>query len=117
MAIDVRVKRAYEPAEPADGYRVLVERLWPRGVTKEEASLDEWAKDVAPSAELRRWYGHDVERFEEFRCRYLEELDAQGERLEELRARARRGTLTLVYAARDTEHNSAVLLADVLRGS
>ena len=109
------IKRAYEPATRADGYRVLIDRLWPRGVTKEEARLDEWAKELAPSPELRRWFGHDPVRFEEFRRRYSEELVDQQEKLRELRSRARKGTVTLVYGARDTEHNGAVVLAELLR--
>jgi uncharacterized protein YeaO (DUF488 family) len=111
----VRLKRAYEPAERSDGYRVLIDRIWPRGVSKERAHLDEWARELAPSTELRRWFGHDPAKFEEFRRRYRDELAAQGEKLRELRGRARKGTLTLVYAARDTEHNDAVVLAEVLR--
>jgi uncharacterized protein YeaO (DUF488 family) len=100
----------------ADGYRVLIDRLWPRGVSREEARLDEWARELAPSAELRRWFAHDPARFDEFRRRYTEELAAQKSKLRELRRRAREGTLTLVYAARDTEHNDAVVLAERLRG-
>lgn len=111
----VRIKRAYEPSESEDGYRVLIDRLWPRGVTKNEAQLDEWAHALAPSAELRRWFAHDPARFEEFRRRYLDELTAQGEKLRELRRRSRAGTLTLVYGARDSEHNDAVVLAELLR--
>lgn len=113
--MDVRLKRAYEPVEAADGYRVLVDRLWPRGVSKEKAQLDEWARELAPSSELRTWFGHDPARFDEFGRRYLEELAAHGDKLAELRERASEGTLTLVYAARDSEHNDAVVLADVLR--
>jgi len=113
--MDVRLKRAYEPAGAADGYRVLVDRLWPRGVSKEKAQLDEWARELAPSSELRTWFGHDPARFDEFRRRYLEELAAHEAKLAELRERASEGTLTLVYAARDSEHNDAVVLADVLR--
>jgi uncharacterized protein YeaO (DUF488 family) len=113
--MDVRLKRAYEPAVVADGYRVLIDRLWPRGVSREEARLDEWARELAPSAELRRWFAHDPARFDEFRRR-TEELAAQKSKLRELRRRAREGTLTLVYAARDTEHNDAVVLAERLRG-
>jgi uncharacterized protein YeaO (DUF488 family) len=111
----VRLKRAYEPPERSDGYRVLIDRIWPRGVSKEQAHLDEWARELAPSTELRRWFGHDPAKFEEFRRRYRDELAAQGEKLRELRGRARKGTLTLVYAARDTEHNDAVVVAEVLR--
>lgn len=113
--MDVRLKRAYdEPAED-DGYRVLVDRLWPRGVARDRACLDEWARELAPSTELRRWFGHDPARFEEFRRRYETELEKQRATLDELRRRAREETVTLVYAARDTEHNDAVVLADVLR--
>jgi len=112
---DVRLKRAYDPAEPGDGYRVLVDRLWPRGVSKERARLDEWARELAPSADLRTWFGHDPERFAEFERRYRTELAAHGEKVDELRRRAREGTLTLVYAARDEEHNDAVVLAELLR--
>jgi len=113
--MSVRLKRAYEPAASSDGYRVLVDRLWPRGVRREEARLDEWAKELAPSAALRRWFAHDPERFGEFRRRYTAELAAHEEKLGELRRRARNGTLTLVYGARDEEHNDAVVLAELLR--
>ena len=113
--MDVRVKRAYAEAEATDGYRVLIDRLWPRGVSRAHARLDEWARELAPSDELRRWFGHAPERFSEFRARYRAELRSHSERLEELRARARRGPLTLVYAARDECHNDAVVLAELLR--
>ncbi len=113
--MEVRLKRAYDEPADDDGYRILIDRLWPRGVARERARLDEWARELAPSTELRRWFGHEPERFAEFRRRYAAELAAQGDKLEELRERARRGTLTLVYAARDTEHNDAVVLADILR--
>ena len=113
--MDVRLKRAYEPASPSDGYRVLVDRLWPRGVSKKAAELDEWDKMLPPSTELREWFGHEPSRFAEFRHRYIGELRGQRPQLTELRRHARRGTLTLVYSARDTEHNDAVVLAEVLR--
>ncbi len=113
--MDVRLKRAYDPAAPSDGYRVLVDRIWPRGVTREEAHLGEWARELAPSTELRRWFGHDPSLFEEFRRRYTEELGGHTEKLRELRRLAREGRVTLVYGARDTEHNDAVVVADVLR--
>jgi uncharacterized protein YeaO (DUF488 family) len=113
--MDVRLKRAYEPPARSDGYRVLIDRLWPRGVSKHDAQLDEWARELAPSSELRRWFGHDPARFEEFRRRYLDELTDQETKLRELRRLARDGTLTLVYGARDSEHNDAVVLADLLR--
>lgn len=114
--MSVQIKRAYEPAESGDGYRVLVDRLWPRGVSKKEAGLDEWAKDLAPSPELRRWFGHEPARFEEFRSRYRKELSAREEELGALRQRSGRGPVTLVYGARDTEHNGAVVLAELLQG-
>lgn len=113
--MDIRLKRAYEPAAPSDGYRVLIDRLWPRGVSRKKARLDAWERELAPSAELRQWFGHQPNRFEEFRRRYIEELRQQRPRLTELRRRARDGTLTLVYAARDSDHNDAVVLAAVLR--
>ena len=113
--LDVRMKRAYEPAAPSDGYRVLIDRLWPRGVSRSDADLDEWDRELAPSAALRQWFGHEPSRFHEFRRRYIDELRHQRPRLAELRRRARRGTLTLVYSARDSEHNDAVVLTEVLR--
>lgn len=113
--MDVRLKRAYEAAASSDGYRVLIDRLWPRGVSRERAKLDEWEQELPPSTELRKWFGHEPSRFEEFRRRYIEELRSERPRLTELRRRARNGTLTLVYSARDTEHNDAVVLAEVLR--
>ena len=113
--MDVRLKRAYKPASDEDGYRVLVDRLWPRGVSKEQAKLDEWDQELAPSRQLREWFGHEPDRFPEFRRRYIDELRANRARLRELRRRARTGTLTLVYSAHDSEHNDAVVLAEVLR--
>jgi len=109
----IQLKRAYEPAAASDGYRVLVERLWPRGLRKAEAHLDEWLKDVAPSDELRRWFGHEPSRFREFRERYKRELrsDAARATLAELARRAARQTVTLVYSAHDERHNNAVVLA------
>jgi uncharacterized protein YeaO (DUF488 family) len=111
----VRLKRAYEPAASSDGYRVLVDRLWPRGVSRDRAKLDEWERELSPSTELRRWFEHDPSRFDEFRRLYLDELRDQRPRLKELRRRARDGTLTLVYSARDRDHNDAVVLAEVIR--
>ena len=110
----MRVKRVYEPASPDDGMRVLVDRIWPRGISKSKARIDAWMKDVAPSTVLRKWFGHDPERWAEFRRRYRVELAEQPERLRELRALAREGPLTLVYSARDEEHNQAVVLRDRL---
>jgi uncharacterized protein YeaO (DUF488 family) len=113
--VDIRLKRAYEPASVEDGYRVLIDRLWPRGVSKKQAKLDEWEKELSPSSELREWFGHEPGRFAEFRRRYIDELRAVRPRLTELRRHARTGTLTLVYSAHDSEYNDAVVLAGVLR--
>jgi uncharacterized protein YeaO (DUF488 family) len=113
--VDVRLKRVYDPAASSDGYRVLIDRLWPRGVSRKRAQLDEWDRELSPSTELRQWFGHEPSRFEEFRQRYTAELRHQRPRIAELRRRAREGTLTLVYSAHDVEHNDAVVLAEVLR--
>jgi uncharacterized protein YeaO (DUF488 family) len=113
--VDVRLKRVYEPANHSDGYRILIDRLWPRGVSRERAALDAWEPELAPSTELRTWFGHDPDRFEEFRRRYADELRWQRPRLTELRRKARDGTLTLVFSARDTEHNDDVVLAEAVR--
>jgi len=113
--VDIRLRRAYEAPGADDGYRVLVDRLWPRGRTKEDLALDAWTRDLAPSAGLRKWYGHDPDRFEEFRRRYTEELGGHGDQLDELRRRAERGRLTLVFAARDPKLSNAAVLAEVLR--
>ncbi len=108
-------KRIYLPAELRDGHRVLVERLWPRGVSKADAAIDLWLKDVAPSPELRRWYGHDPSRWEEFQSRYLAELEANPEPVAQLLALATSDSLTLVYAARDEPGNSAQILQAYLQ--
>jgi uncharacterized protein YeaO (DUF488 family) len=110
----LRLKRAYEKPSASDGERVLVERLWPRGVTKARAALDLWLKDVAPSPELRKWFGHDPARWKQFERRYWQELRARGESVDLLSRKARRGTVTLVYAARDQRHNGAVALKEFL---
>ena len=116
----VRLKRVYEEPEPGDGKRVLVDRLWPRGLTKERARLDLWSKDVAPSDGLRKWFSHDPERWTEFRKRYRLELRSspRKEELERLRALARRSSVTLLFAAKDSRHCNAAVLAEILnRGS
>jgi uncharacterized protein YeaO (DUF488 family) len=112
--LDIRLKRAYESPAASDGTRVLIDRLWPRGVTKEIAAIDHWVRDIAPSTELRRWFGHDVARWGEFRHRYSAELRRHVDRLDELARLARSGTLTLVFSARDEGHNNAVVLRQVL---
>ena len=110
---EIRLKRAYDPAEPEDGTRILVDRLWPRGLSRGEAKVDQWRKEVAPSAELRRWFGHDPAKWAEFRRRYKAEL-AHNPSLEELRALMRRERrVTLLFGARDVEHNNAVVLRDL----
>jgi len=108
------IKRAYEPPAPEDGERILIDRLWPRGVSKERAAIDEWAKELAPSAELRRWFGHDPAKWDEFRQRYRAELAARRDALQALAKRGARRRITLVYGARDEEHNDAVVLREVL---
>ena len=113
-ASHLRLKRAYEPAEPGDGVRILVDRLWPRGVSKADASLDDWTKEIAPSTELRQWFGHDPERWPEFQRRYRAELGQHTEALDRIRDLARSRTVTLVYGAHDQERNDAVVLRDVL---
>ena len=111
----LRLKRAYEPAAPTDGYRILVDRLWPRGLSKAQAAIDEWKKDIAPSAELRRWFGHNPERWPEFRRRYKRELRLQDQLVSAIATLASRRRVTLVYSARDQLHNDAVVLAAVVR--
>jgi uncharacterized protein YeaO (DUF488 family) len=111
---NIRLKRVYEPAAPADGRRILVDRLWPRGLKKADAAIDRWMKQVAPSTELRKWFGHAPERWPEFRRRYSEELRGKKALLDELRALAREGPVTLLYAAHDSEHNDAVALRELL---
>jgi uncharacterized protein YeaO (DUF488 family) len=110
----VYLKRAYDPPAPADGFRILVERLWPRGLRKEAAALDLWLKDVAPSPELRQWFGHDPARWEEFCRRYGAELAERPAAVGLLRDRLRQGPVTLVYGSRDQEHNAAVALKQFL---
>ena len=110
----IRIKRAYEPATDDDGARILIDRLWPRGIKKEALVLDQWAKELAPSTELRRWFGHDPARWTTFRQRYAAELHAHADRLESLRALARKGAITLVYGAHDQVHNNAVVLRALL---
>lgn len=111
----IKVKRAYEEAEPEDGTRYLVDRLWPRGIKKDALSLEGWLKEVAPSQALRRWFNHDPDKWNEFRRRYFGELDARPEVWMPLAEAARKGPLTLIYSAHDAQHNNGVALAEYLR--
>lgn len=114
----ILIKRVYEPAAPSDGFRVLVDRLWPRGMSKEKARIDLWLKDIAPSNELRRWFNHEAARWAEFQRRYTEELDAAPDAVRAFReASGGRETVTLLYGARDEEHNQALVLQDYLNGT
>jgi uncharacterized protein YeaO (DUF488 family) len=116
MGCDVKVRRVYDDVADGDGARILVDRVWPRGLSKDKAHLDRWEKDVAPSTELRKWYGHDVERFEEFRQRYNAELEDpdRAAALDRLRDDAEPGPLTLLTATKDVEHSQASVLAGLL---
>jgi uncharacterized protein YeaO (DUF488 family) len=110
----VRLKRAYEPPAADDGTRILIDRLWPRGVKKTDAAIDEWMKEIAPSSALRKWFGHDPDRWQEFRRRYQSEIRQHPEQFERLRTLAQHGPITLVFSARDQAHNDAVVLKDLL---
>lgn len=112
----IKLKRVYEPADPDDGMRILVDRVWPRGIKKADLNVVRWDKEIAPSSDLRKWFGHDPERWPEFEQRYRQELGAPDKQaaLDEIAAEARRGTVTLIYGARDTEHNQAVALKHYL---
>jgi uncharacterized protein YeaO (DUF488 family) len=112
----IYLRRAYEPPGPNDGQRILVDRVWPRGVSKEEAQLSSWQRDAAPSNELRRWFGHDPARWDEFRKRYRAELDAHPDVLQPILDALKKGDVTLVYGARDEEHNQALALKQFLDG-
>jgi uncharacterized protein YeaO (DUF488 family) len=114
MAERIRIKRAYEPGEPGDGPRYLIDRMWPRGIAKPDLQIEAWVKDAAPSTALRRWFGHDPEKWNEFRKRYFAELDANPEAWKPLLDAARKHAITLVYGAKDEAHNNAVALAEYL---
>ncbi len=114
----IRIKRIYEQCSKEDGFRVLVDRLWPRGLSKEQAKIDLWLKEIAPSDDLRKWFGHDPEKWDDFKKKYASELHKKRDLLLEIkRAEKERGTLTLLYSAKDTEHNQAVALGEILRTS
>lgn len=116
VADNIKLKRAYDSADSTDGTRVLIDRLWPRGVRKADAAVDLWAKDIAPSTALRTWFRHDPARWQEFRRRYSEEIHRHRDRLDELRTLAQNGRITLVFAAHDEAHNDAVVLRAILLG-
>jgi uncharacterized protein YeaO (DUF488 family) len=115
-AENVRIKRAYERPAAEDGTRILIDRLWPRGIKKEDAALEQWLKDIAPSTALRKWFGHDPARWDEFRRRYAEEVRENPSALQTLRSLAQQGRITLVYSAHDELHNDAVVLREILLG-
>jgi uncharacterized protein YeaO (DUF488 family) len=112
--MNIKIKRVYEPPGKDDGIRILVDRLWPRGLTKEKAGVDLWLKEIAPSTELRKWFGHDPDKWKRFRGRYETEIRHQDELIKMLRRKAREGTITLIYAARDEKHNEALVLKQFL---
>jgi len=112
----LNIKRVYDAADPADGTRILVDRLWPRGLTKEKAKVDLWLKEIAPSAGLRKWFGHDPAKWTEFKKRYRAELNENTASVSTLKDQIKKGTTTLVYGAKDEEHNDAVLLREYLSG-
>lgn len=111
----IKIKRVYEEPDAADGKRILVDRLWPRGLTKEKAKVDIWLKEIAPSTELRKWFGHDPKRWPQFQSRYLDELKSHNEQIQLLKHEAARSPVTLLYGARDEEHNEAVILQRLLQ--
>ena len=113
----IKVKRVYDDPSAEDGIRILVDRLWPRGLKKEAARLDDWLKEIAPSNELRKWFGHDPDRWEEFKVRYFHELERQNEAINKIREKASSSTVTLLFAARDETHNNAVALREYLEGA
>ena len=110
------MKKVYDPYAKADGKRVLVDRLWPRGIKKEEARIDLWIKEIAPSDALRKWFSHDPDKWQEFKKRYRKELEDRQDMIEDLRKEARKGTVTLLFAAKDSERNNAVALKEVIEG-
>lgn len=112
--MSMKIKRVYEEPSKSDGKRILVDRLWPRGLTKEKAAVDMWLKEIAPSTDLRKWFGHDPAKWNEFQKRYIKELDANPEPVNTIKELAKKGTVTLIYGARDEEYNDAVVLRGYL---
>jgi uncharacterized protein YeaO (DUF488 family) len=112
--VSIRLKRVYDEPVKSDGHRILVDRLWPRGVNKKKARVDQWLEDVAPSTKLRKWFAHDPGKWKEFKKRYTAELDVHHEQVKKLLREARKRTVTLLFSAKDTEHNNAVALKDYI---
>ena len=110
----LKIKRIYDPAAPGDGQRIYIDRLWPRGMKKEEAKMDEWLKEISPSDDLRKWFSHDPAKYAEFKKRYAKELKDKSEILERIKKAAKKGTVTLLFSAKDTEHNNATALKEML---
>lgn len=113
--MEIKTKRIYDDPSKDDGYRILIDRIWPRGVSKEDAKLDDWNKDIAPSDKLRKWFDHDPAKFDEFTKKYHKELDNKKEELTEIQKKAKEQTITLLYGAKDREHNQAIVLQNVLK--
>ncbi len=111
----LKIKRAYDPPSSKDGKRVLIDRLWPRGLKKEDARIEEWLKDLAPSTDLRKWFGHDPAKWNEFKKRYRKELSGKSELIKKIKSEARKGTVTLVFSAKDAEHSNAAFLKEMLK--
>jgi uncharacterized protein YeaO (DUF488 family) len=110
----LKTKRIYDPPSADDGTRVLVDRLWPRGITKDKAAINEWMKEIAPSDELRKWFGHDPDKWQEFRRRYKNELRTKTELIQKLKSESKRGTVTLLFSSKEQEHNNVAVLKEVL---
>ncbi len=112
----IKIKRVYDPVLPDDGKRILVDRLWPRGINKGKARIDEWLKDIAPSDNLRKWFSHDPEKWQEFRRRYKKELEKKLELVERIKSQTKKGNITLLFSARDVKYNNAIVLKEVIEG-
>ncbi len=113
--MNIKIKRVYEAPEKDDGFRILVDRVWPRGMTREKAAVDLWLKEIAPTNELRKWFGHDPKKYKEFKKRYEKELKENKEAIDTVKAHLKKETVTLVYGAKDEEHNQAVVLQEFLK--
>jgi uncharacterized protein YeaO (DUF488 family) len=110
----IKIKRVYDPFEREDGKRILIDRLWPRGIKKEDLKMDEWLKEIAPSDKLRKWFSHDPKKYEEFKKRYAKELEDKSEILKRIKSESKKGTITILFSAKDTEHNNATVLKELL---